>query len=248
MFMSHHSTFRFAFALAACTLTAAFLPSVAAAKKNSQQDKAKSEAAYDQALDDYIRKASAANPNTPTTLGSLWTTGGALSNMARDDKASQVGDLITINILETTTASASGSEKGSRAFSASSGITAAFGAIKPTAKIANLFSPNAQDSLNGSATTSSSHSLSTNLAGSVVKVLPNGYLVVQAARDVYIDNQRQHVIVRGVVRPSDLAPDNSVPSTAIANLQVEVEGKGVISDETRPPNAITRFLMRLVSF
>jgi len=246
--MSHSSTFRFAFALAACTLTTALLPPVAAAKKNSQQDKAKSQAAYDQALDDYIRQASAANPNTPTTLGSLWTTGGALSNMARDDKASQVGDLITINILETTTASASGTAKGSRSFSASSGITAFLGTIKPTAPVANLFSPNAQDSLNGAATTASSHSLSTNLAGSVVKVLPNGYLVIQAARDVYIDNQRQHVTVRGVVRPSDIAPDNSVPSTAIANLQVEVEGKGVITDETRPPNAITRFLLRLFSF
>jgi flagellar L-ring protein FlgH len=246
--MSHSSTLRFAFALAACTVATAILPPVADAKKSQQQDKAKSQAAYDQALDDYVRQASAANPNTPTTLGSLWTTGGALSNMARDDKASQVGDLITINILETTTASASGTAKGSRSFSASSGITAALGVIKPTAPIANIFSPNSQDSLNGAATTASSHSLSTNLAGSVVKVLPNGYLVIQAARDVYIDNQRQHVTVRGVVRPSDIAPDNSVPSTAVANLQVEVEGKGVISDETRPPNAITRFLLRLVSF
>jgi flagellar L-ring protein precursor FlgH len=246
--MSHSLTFRFAFVMAACTVATAILPPVAAAKKSQQQDKAKSQAAYDQALDDYVRQASAANPNTPTTLGSLWTTGGTLSNMARDDKASQVGDLITINILETTTASASGTAKGSRSFSASSGITAALGVIKPTAPIANIFSPNSQNSLDGSATTASSHSLSTNLAGSVVKVLPNGYLVIQAARDVYIDNQRQHVTVRGVIRPSDIAPDNSVPSTAVANLQVEVEGKGVITDETRPPNAITRFLLRLVSF
>jgi flagellar L-ring protein FlgH len=247
--MSRSLTLRVAFALAACGLVAVTLPPTAAAsKKSTTQDKNKSQAAYDQALDDYVRQASAANPNTPTTLGSLWTSGGPLSNMARDDKASQVGDLIIIDILESTTASASGTAKGSRSFSASSGITAALGVIKPTAPIANLFSPNSQDSLNGAATTASSHSLSTNLAGSVVKVLPNGYLVIQAARDVYIDNQRQHVTVRGVVRPSDIAPDNSVPSTAIANLQVEVEGKGVITDETRPPNAITRFLLRLVSF
>jgi flagellar L-ring protein FlgH len=247
--MRHSLTLRFTFALAACSLaTAILLPTTAAAKKSTQQDKSKSQAAYDQALDEYVRQASAANPNTPTTLGSLWTTGGTLSNMARDDKASQVGDLIIINILESTNASASGTAKGSRSFSASSGITAALGVIKPTAPIANIFSPNSQDSLNGAATTASSHSLSTNLAGSVVKVLPNGYLVIQAARDVYIDNQRQHVTVRGVIRPSDIAPDNSVPSTSVANLQVEVEGKGVITDETRPPNAITRFLLRLVSF
>src|SRR5215469_1658690 len=193
-------TLRVTLALAAFTLTTVILFPMAAAAKKSTQDKNKSQAADDQALDEYVRQASAANPNTPTTLGSLWTPGGALSNMARDDKASQVGDLVTINILETTTASASGTAKGVRSFSASSGVTAFLGTIKPTAPVANLFSPNSQNSLNGAATTASSHSLSTNLAGSVVKVLPNGYLVIQAARDVYIDNQRQHVIVRGVVR------------------------------------------------
>jgi len=237
-----------AWVLIFCMLAAFLSPAAAVAKKQQQQSKWKNDEAYDQALDDYIQKASQANPNMPTTLGSLWTTGGSLASMARDDKAVQVGDLITINILETTTAAASGTAKGSRQFSASSGVTAFFGTLSPTAKATNLFSPTAQDSLNGSATTSSSHLLSTNLTGSVVKVLPNGYLVVQAARDVYIDNQRQHVIVRGVVRPSDLSPDNSVPSSEVANLQVEVQGRGVISDETRPPNFITRLLLRLVGF
>jgi len=234
--------------LASCSLAAAFLMPPVALGKQQQKSKWKNDDAYDQALDDYIQKASRANPNTPTTLGSLWTTGGSLTSMARDDKATQVGDLITINILETTTAAASGSAKGSRAFSADSGIDAFFGTLSPSAGARNLFSPHSQNSLNGSATTSSSHLLSTNLTGSVVKVLPNGYLVVQAARDVYIDNQRQHVIVRGVVRPSDLSPDNSVPSSEVANLQVEVQGKGVISDETRPPNFITRLLLRLLAF
>jgi len=247
--MSYSSAVRSALVLTGgCLAAALLLPAVSSAKKPQQQSKSKDQSAADQALDNYIRQASMANPNTPTTLGSLWTPGGGLADMARDDKALHVGDLITIDILETTTASASGTSKASRAFSASSGINAFYGTLNPTAKINNLFSPQSQNSLNGSATTSSSHLLSTNLTGSVVKVMPNGYLVVQAARDVSIDNQRQHVTVRGVVRPSDLAPDNSVASTQVANLQVEVEGKGVISDETRPPNAVTRFLLKLVGF
>ena len=245
--MSKPSILKLASLLAACSLVSA-LPLRAKSASEKKQGRDKSEAAYDQALDDYIRHASQANPNTPTTLGSLWTSGGSLTNLARDDKAAQIGDLITINILETTTASASGTSKGSRAFSASSGINAFYGPIKATSKLTNLFSPTSQNALNGTAATSSSHELSTDLTGSVAKVLPNGYLVVEAARDVYIDNQRQHVIVRGVVRPSDLSPQNAVPSSAVANLQVEVEGKGVISDETRPPNAVTRLILKLVGF
>lgn len=219
-----------------------------AAPKDKQQPAPKASVSYDQALDDYIREAGKNSLSPDNTLGSLWTTGGPIGNLARDDKGAHVGDLVTINILETTTASASGTAKSSRAFSASSGLNAFYGPIKATAKLTNLFSPTSQSSLDGSATTASSHLLSTDLTGTVVKVLPNGYLVVQAARDVYIDNQRQHVILRGIIRPSDLSPGNNVPSSAVANLQVVVEGKGVISDGTRPPNAVTRFILKLVGF
>ena len=244
--MNRSSITRSPFVIALCGLAAALLlPTLASAKK---QDTHKSDAAFDQALEDYIRQASESNSAPASTLGSLWTPGGSFTNLTRDDKAGRVGDLITINILETTTAQASGTAKSSRALSANSSLTALYGTISPQSKFTNLFTPQSQSTLNGSATTSSSHLLTTNLTGTVVKVLPNNYLVVQAARDVYIDNQRQHVIVRGIVRPSDLAPDNSVPSTSVANLQVEVQGKGVISDGTRPPNVITRLILKLVGF
>jgi flagellar L-ring protein precursor FlgH len=225
-----------------------FLASSTAAAKQKPQPKKDDGVPYDQALDEYIRQAGLYSLPPDNTLGSLWNAGGRLGNLARDDKGAQVGDLVTINILESTTASASGTAKAARTFSASSGLNAFYGPIKSAAKLTNLFSPTSQNSLNGSATTASSHTLSTDLTGTVVKVLPNGYLVVQAARDVYIDNQRQHVIVRGVVRPSDLSPENNVASSAVANLQVEVEGKGVISDGTQPPNAVTRFILKVVGF
>jgi flagellar L-ring protein FlgH len=246
--MRFSTTFKSGNGVRAGSLALALLvPFAAQAKKKAQQPQPV-QPPYDQALEEYVREATKIVSAPTTTVGSLWSAGGGLANMARDDKAAQVGDLITIDILETTTASASGSSKASRAFSASSGLNAFYGNFSAAAKLNNLFSPQSQNSLNGNATTSSSHELSTNLTGTVVKVLPNSYLVVQAARDVYVDSQRQHVIVRGIVRPSDLSPDNSVASSAVANLQVEVEGKGVISDETAPPNRVTRFILKLVGF
>jgi len=174
--------------LMAAGLALSSLPwTTAAAKK--KQDQSKSQPAYDQALEEYVRQASQIVSVPTTTVGSLWSAGENLANMARDDKAAHVGDLITINILETTTAAASGTAKGSRSLSASSGISALYGIYSPTARINNLFSPHSENAIDGSAATASSHQLSTNLTGTVVKVLPNSYLVVQAARDVYVDNQ-----------------------------------------------------------
>jgi flagellar L-ring protein FlgH len=236
---------RLVFLVCAAALAALSLSGLALAKEKQQASKV---VPYDQALDEYIRVAGKNSVAPDNTIGSLWSTGGPLGDLARDDKGAHVGDVVTINVLETTTASASGTAKAARTFSASSGLNAFYGPIKATAKLASLFSPSSQSALNGSATTASSHLLSTDLTGTVVKVLPNGYLVVQAARDVYIDNERQHVILRGIVRPSDLSPENNVPSSAVANLQVEVSGKGVISDGTRPPNAVTSFILKIVGF
>jgi flagellar L-ring protein precursor FlgH len=63
-----------------------------------------------------------------------------------------------------------------------------------------------------------------------------------------MNNERQKVLVRGLVRPGDVAADNSVLSTAMSDLEIELKGKGVISDANRPPNFLVRWLMKLVNF
>ena len=81
-----------------------------------------------------------------------------------------------------------------------------------------------------------------------MEVLPNGMLVVEAARDMNISNERQTILVRGLVRPGDLAADNSVPSSALSNLEVEVKGKGIVSEGARQPNIVIRTLLRILAF
>lgn len=212
-----------------------------ARKKKASQPAAGAE------LSQYIQEASKGVAVENPTLGSLWNAHGRFADVSRDYKAERVGDVVTINISENTSAASSGITKSARKFSASSSLTALFGPIT-NARLNNLFTPNSQHALDGEASTSSSSVLTTSLTGTVMQVLPNGYLVVQAARDVMLDNQRQHVILRGIVRPGDLAPDNSVPSNAVANLQVEIVGKGVISDGSRPPNIFTRILLKALGW
>ena len=86
------------------------------------------------------------------------------------------------------------------------------------------------------------------LAAMVMETLPNGVLVVQAARDVGVGNDRQTVFIRGLVRPGDLAPDNSVVSTLVSDLQVEIKGKGAVAEASRQPNIVIRTLLKFLTF
>ncbi|PYX47939.1 MAG: flagellar biosynthesis protein FlgH [Acidobacteria bacterium] len=200
-------------------------------------------------LDEYLERlssTSAANA-VPTSPGSLWTDQGQFANLASDYKARQVGDLVRILVVQSLQSENTGNVATDRSFKASSGIDALAGHIR-TSGVQNIFSPRSSQTLQGKAQASSTSSLRTSLTGRIMAVLPGGNLVVEAEREIVMNNERQTILVRGVVRPGDLAPDNSVPSNAVANLELEVKGKGVVSEGTRPPNVFTRWLLRLVGF
>ena len=209
---------------------------------------AKNHAPKRDALADYVQRVSARTPDPlPLTLGSLWTDTGRLANMVADYKASRVGDLVTISVSQNLSASSAGNVSTNRAFSASSGITALPGKLK-TAGVANLFSPTSSQVLTGKAQATSQTSLSTILTGRVAAVLANGTLVVEAERQITMNNEHETVILRGMVRPGDLDATNTVTSNQVGNLEVEVKGKGVISEGIRPPNPVVKWILRLVGF
>jgi flagellar L-ring protein precursor FlgH len=72
--------------------------------------------------------------------------------------------------------------------------------------------------------------------------------VVEARRHVLANQQHENVVLRGVVRPADISSANSVYSYQLFDLQLEVRGKGVISDTVRQPNIVMRTLLKLISF
>jgi flagellar L-ring protein precursor FlgH len=198
-------------------------------------------------LAEYVASVKAVKALPPIT-GSIWTPQSPYSDMASDDKAHNVNDLIVIQVVESTTAAEDGLVKTARTFSASSGISGLMGTPGPAAGIQNIFSPNSSRTLNGQAQTSSDSTLSTSLSGRVVDVLPNGFLVIEAERQIFMNNQHQTMIIHGVVRSADITASNTVPSTAVSNLEVELQGKGVISDGVAPPNKLVRLILKLVGF
>jgi len=199
-------------------------------------------------LDDYLRHARAMNAAAPTTTGSLWVPTGKLAVLSSDYRAMNAGDLVLIHLSDNFTAAAAGENSQTRAVSAQSGITGILGTLGTKNRLTNLFGGNSQSSLDGKGSSTLSSSVAVDLEAHVLEVLPNGFLVVQASRDITVSNDRQTIILRGIVRPGDLQLDNSILSSSVSDLQVEIKGKGAVADATRQPNIVIRTLLKLLTF
>ncbi len=214
----------------------------------TQAKRTKAKDVQHESLQNYVQRMQQQGPDLqPASLGSLWTDDGRFSNLAADYKATRVGDLITIVVNQNLAANNAASVAAARTLNASSSITGLL-AHASTSAVANIFSPNSSSTLGGKSQAATTSTLTTNLSGRVVAVLPSGVLVVEAERVMTMNNERQTILVRGLVRPGDVEFGNRVLSDNVGNLELELKGKGVLSDGVRPPNALVRALLWLFGF
>jgi len=196
---------------------------------------------------DYIARLQEQEPVKPErTMGSLWISS-EVSDLSTDFKARKVNDTVVILVSVQTSAAQSGNVNSQRTFQTASAITGLAGQIN-TAGLNPLLNANSASALKGTGSTDSSTTFQTSMTAQVVSVLPSGNLVVEAQRKIFMNNQHEDVTIRGVVRPKDIGPNNTVPSAALSNLEIEMKGKGIIADSTRPPNRIMKALLWLVGF
>jgi flagellar L-ring protein precursor FlgH len=200
-------------------------------------------------LDRYVREAEARpSDKNLASPGSMWSPSSRLADGARDLRASQVDDIVTILVSEQSNASATGATKTARTSKASNSVTALAGVTRATGPWANLAGVSGSQSLDGQGTTSRGTTLTTRLTARVTAVLPNGNLVLAGTKDVQVNSEHQEVIVRGVIRPIDLGPENQVGSDRLAQLEVRINGKGVVNDAVRRPFFLYRLLLGLLPF
>jgi flagellar L-ring protein precursor FlgH len=178
--------------------------------------------------------------------GSLYSASGRLADNARDVRASEVNDIVTIIVNEAASAVVSGVSSSSRKSSAAASITAAYGITTP--KLNNLLGLTNDTELSGAGTTSRNLTLSTTISARVVEVQSNGNLVIEGTKDIGVNSDKQSITVHGIVRPADLSSANMVNSVQVASLQVKVTGKGVVGDAIRRPNFLYRLLLGLLPF
>ncbi len=224
------------------SLSAALAPLAHAGKKKKVEEPS--------ALDKYIQEAlkDQSPVQTQASPGSLWTPASRLTDVGADLRAVQVNDLVTIVVSEQASAVATGDVKTSRVSSVKSAVTSLAGPRSATGALSNLANANSDTELNGSGTTSRGSSLSTTLSARVTHVLPNGYLVLEGSKDVQVNSEHQEVRVRGIIRPIDLNPGNIVSSNQIAQLEIRINGKGVVNDAIHRPWFLYRLILGLLPF
>jgi flagellar L-ring protein precursor FlgH len=197
----------------------------------------------DQYLDEADRRAAA--QSWSASAGSLWFPGALLTDLGRDPKASQVDDLVTILVVERATAASKGSTTASRKSSTDHSLGTFFGRTPPWGALAKT---SGSSELDGQGETTRENSLSTTVAARVVHVMPNGYLALEGSKLVTVNSESQTITVRGVARPTDISPGNLVRSDRLAQLEVQINGKGVVGDAVRRPFFLYRLLMGLLPF
>jgi flagellar L-ring protein precursor FlgH len=199
-------------------------------------------------LASYLERVRTENSIVQAAPGSIWTDTGRLTRMNSDVRAMRPHDLISVVVSENLAASTDGTVKNSRASNASSQISSLIGALHAGNALQNLINQTSSSGLNAQGTSATNSSLSTTFGGQVIEVLPNGMLVIEAARQVEFSQQTQTILLRGLVRPEDISQQNQVLSTAISSLELEVRGKGIVNDYTHRENAIVRFLQNILVF
>src|SRR6266852_654526 len=215
------------------------------------KEKAKPKPDEISALDQYVVEAMSRpgpSPQNGASPGSLWSTSALLADLARDLRANRVDDLVTVQVTEKADASSTGDTKTSRQSAAKSNIASLLGPKAAKGALANLANLTTATNLQGQGATTRQTALTTTLSGRVTHVLPNGFLVVEGHKDTMINAERQIVSVRGVVRPADLGPGNSISSDRLAQLELRINGKGVVGDAIRRPNFLYRILLGLLPF
>lgn len=145
-----------------------------------------------------------------------------------DVKARQVGDVITVLIVESTASTQKASTGFDKKLDHSNDAGVGFLLNKIPA-----FDYGSSQKGSASGTTSRTSNFTAKITATVTKVLPNGNLVIEATRAISTNSEKQDIKLTGTVRPQDIAPDNSVLSTYLADAKIESAGKGPIGNRQR---------------
>src|SRR3989337_2150299 len=164
--------------------------------------------------------------------GSLWSEERQNGFYFGDLKARNVGDIVTVRIVESSKGNKNASTKTEKDSSLSTSISAFFG--MPSDKLSQAsVGAETSEKHDGSGSTSRSSELTAVITARVIDVMPNGNLVIDGRREVVVNNETQLLYVTGIVRPEDIGPNNTVLSSYIADAKITYTGTGVVSDKQR---------------
>ncbi|MCX7318688.1 MAG: flagellar basal body L-ring protein FlgH [Hyphomicrobiales bacterium] len=168
---------------------------------------------------------------------SLWRNGSRA--FFKDQRARQIGDILTITVNFTDKANIANQTQRSRTSKEDSGITDFAGSKLLSGSAASvlpgrILSTDSASSSDGKGSVARQEALQTNVAAVVTQLLPNGNLVVEGKQEIRVNYEIRELIVAGIVRPEDIQSDNTIDSSKIAQARIAYGGRGQISDVQQP--------------
>jgi flagellar L-ring protein precursor FlgH len=174
-------------------------------------------------------------PPTPPANGSLFTDSAPGTTLVTNFKAQHVGDLVFIDVVETSTATVSSSADRSRDSGTIGGLSGGIAALpNPGTAVAGVIVGLGVRKYDGKGATQRQSALKSRITARVVEVLPNGDLRIEANKLVKINKEDETLSLSGIVRQRDVSADNAIPSTAVGDLKLALNGKGVASADNQP--------------
>lgn len=168
------------------------------------------------------------------SIGSLYSE--ATPGLLQDTRAVRIGDILVVNIDEQADAKGGATTKLSKSSAQEAGVDSLLG-LMPALKRASsdldpakLLSILSKSDFSGDGQTGRQGQLTGHVAVRVTKQMPNGDLYLEGTKVVMINNEEYHLYISGVVRPTDVSPDNSVASSRVADAQIEFTGRGDVAD------------------
>jgi flagellar L-ring protein FlgH len=170
-----------------------------------------------------------------------------------DNRARRAGDIVLINIVETSEATNKASTNAEKDSSVNLGVQNLFGqssmhaipigealglsgGVGPKGAVGAtpMVRAGSTTSFDGKGETKRESNVSATVAARVLQAYPNGLLQVEGGREIRVNGENQIIVVRGLIRARDIGPDNSITSNHLADAQIEYYGQGILSDKQRP--------------
>ena len=175
--------------------------------------------------------------------GSLWRAGSRA--FFADQRAKRLGDILTVRIEIADNAQLRNSTDREREGAVSGGVSSLFGKqdllgrlLPPGGSVpfdpSRLVDAEGQSSASGTGSINRQETINLTVAATVAEVLPNGNFIVSGRQEVRINNELRELVVAGVIRPEDIAPDNSIQHDQMAEARISYGGRGVLSSVQRP--------------
>jgi len=170
--------------------------------------------------------------------GSLWTPSAKFVDMYADPRAKRVGDIVIVQIVESSSAEKEAKTTADKSNKYDSGISDFLGLPLDQASVLGYkLSPSIQaetsTEFKGNGKTTRKGDISATVSARVLRVLPSDNLLIQGKKQIRLNSEIQYIVISGIIRPEDISPYNTILSTYLADMRLDYYGSGIIGDQQR---------------